>query len=269
MWDGDVVHEWAVGDGSVVGYSDDGAGPLIVLIHAGVFADWFGPTATVLRNQGFQVVRLRRAGYGHTAPRSGLSLMDHASHTADVMDHLGVTGAHVVGHSSSALVALDLAAARPDLVERLTLFEPAPGGPFAPPRPGDASPPAPDLADDPFDAFMTVACGPDYLPVLTDALGPAGVDRARIESAYFLSDEFPAVVTWPFGDDTARAITQPVTLAWGSSSWSVYRDVCEQLGEMLPRVDVISVDGGDHLYPLRHPTEFADFVAERTAPAIT
>jgi hypothetical protein len=43
MWDGDVVHEWAVGDGSVVEYSDDGAGPPIILIHAGVFADWFGP----------------------------------------------------------------------------------------------------------------------------------------------------------------------------------------------------------------------------------
>jgi pimeloyl-ACP methyl ester carboxylesterase len=54
-------------DGSVLEYSDQGNGSSIVMIHAGGFADWFLPTATILRQQGFRVVRLRRAGYGHTA----------------------------------------------------------------------------------------------------------------------------------------------------------------------------------------------------------
>jgi pimeloyl-ACP methyl ester carboxylesterase len=116
---------------------------------------------------------------------------------------------------------------------------------------------------------MTIACGPDDLPVLTDTLGPAG-GRSRSHRERLLPQRrAPCSITWPFGDDTAREITQPVILAWGNASWSAYRNVCEQLGEMLPRADVISIDGGDHLYPLRHPTEFADLVAERTAPAIT
>ena len=34
---------------------------------------------------------------------------------------------------------------------------------------------------------MTMACGPGYLPILTGALGPAGLARARVEGDYFLA----------------------------------------------------------------------------------
>ena len=40
-----------------------------------------------------------------------------------------------------------------------------------------------------FPSFMIMACGPDYLPVLTGALGPEGLARARVEGDYFLADE--------------------------------------------------------------------------------
>jgi pimeloyl-ACP methyl ester carboxylesterase len=248
----------------VVEYSDAGRGAPIALIHAGGFADWFLAVAGILRNRGFRTVRFRRAGYGDTAPPSGLTLSDHAAHGAAVLDHLEISNAHVVGHSSGALVALDLAASRPDLVERLTLLEPAPGGPFAPPRPPHDETALPPMSSDPFDAFMTMACGPGFLPVLADALGPDGLERARIESSYFLAEEIPAVETWPFDADTARKITQPVTLMCGNASSPFYREVCDRLCDMLPCGELITVDGGDHLYPLRRPAEFAALIAERT-----
>jgi len=265
VWGEDDVVALSDVDGSVSEYSDEGSGPTIVLFHAGGFADWFLPTATILREQGFRVVRLRRAGYGDTAPPPALSLADHARHSAAALDHLGLRGSHVVGHSSGALVALELAAARPELVGRLTLFEPAPGGPLAPARPMDSGAPAAASTDDPFDAFMVMACGPDYLPVLTDALGSAGVERARLEGSYFLSDEMPAVLRWHFGDESAERITQPLTVAWGTKSSPAYREACHQLHGLIPHAVVVSVDGADHLYPLRDPVGFAALIREQAA----
>jgi 3-oxoadipate enol-lactonase len=269
MGTSDDVRTWADGDGTVLEYSDGGEGTPIVLIHAGGFADWFVPVAGILRQDGHRVVRLRRAGYGDAPAPPGLSVRDHAAHSAAVLDAVGVTGAHVVGHSSGAMVALDLAAARPDLVDRLTLYETAPGGRLAPaPPPGPAagsSPPrAPDAPADPFDAFMTMACGPGYLRVLTEGLGAAGVERARHESAYFLTDELPAAFGWPFDDATAARITQPVTLAHGTQSSPSYRSACHQLQALLPQAEVIAVDGADHLYPLQDPAAFAALVTEQS-----
>ena len=189
MQDRDETKSMSVGDGVAVEYSDAGVGDPIVLIHAGGFADWFVPTAQILRSQGHRVIRLRRAGYGEVAPPAQLTIRDHATHSAAVLERLGVTAAYVVGHSSGAMVALDLAAMAPDLVDRMTLYEPAPGGPLAP-QPDDTGAPAPaDPPDDPFDSFMVMACGPGYLPILTEALGPAGLARARVEGDYFLADE--------------------------------------------------------------------------------
>jgi len=262
----DEVRSMHVATDVVVEYSDAGVGDPIVLIHAGGFADWFLPTAQILRSQGHRVVRLRRAGYGDVAPPAGLTMRDHATHTAAVLDNIGVTGAYVVGHSSGAMVALDLAALRPDLVAQLTLFEPAPGGPLAPP-PDDTAAPAPAAPpDDPFDAFMTMACGPGSLPILTERLGPAGVARARVEGAYFLADEFPAAFSWPFDTATAAAIDQPVTLAAGDASWPAYRAACERLQQMIPHATVLTIAGADHLHPLASPEAFTAFVTEH-APA--
>lgn len=270
MWDSDRVDALRVSEDVVVEYSDDGEGGPIVLVHAGGFADWFLPVAHIVRDQGHRVVRLRRAGYGEVAPPSGLTLRDHAAHSAVVLDHLGLSATHVVGHSSGALVALDLASMRPDLVAQVTLFEPAPGGPLAPPPTADTSPPSPAASpDDPFDAFLTMACGPGYLPVLTEALGPAGVERARIESAYFLAEELPAVLSWPFAADAAADVRQPVALLAGDASLPAYRAACARLQELLPHADVLTIAGADHLYPLASPGDFAALIVEpdrRTSP---
>src|SRR4029078_1371329 len=55
---------------------------------------------------------------------------DHASHLAALADLLEVDAMHVVGHSSGALIAFQMAIDRPRSVHSLMLIEPAACGPF-------------------------------------------------------------------------------------------------------------------------------------------
>ena len=55
----------------------------------------------------------------------------HAAHCHQLMRELGITRAHIVGHSSSVPVALKLALDAPDAVHTLALMEAAPAPPAA------------------------------------------------------------------------------------------------------------------------------------------
>ena len=57
-----------VGEGGDVGYYDSGRGEAILLVHAGVFSDWFRPLSLQLPRDRFRVVRVRRSGYRDTTP---------------------------------------------------------------------------------------------------------------------------------------------------------------------------------------------------------
>jgi pimeloyl-ACP methyl ester carboxylesterase len=113
-----------------VQYSDLSEGEPILLVHAGVFADWFLPLAESDTLRGFRVIRVRRAGYGPTPPSAPVSIREHARHLAALLKLLNLGKAHVVGHSSGALIALQLAADEPEKVQSLILIEPAALGPF-------------------------------------------------------------------------------------------------------------------------------------------
>ncbi len=63
--------------GGEVGYHDSAPSESILLVHAGVFSDWFLPLGHHLPRERFRVVRMRRCGYRGTAPPAGhVSLAD-------------------------------------------------------------------------------------------------------------------------------------------------------------------------------------------------
>ena len=113
-------------------YSVRGAGEPLLLVHAGVFADWFAPLAASPALDGFRIIRVRRAGYGSNAPASHLTIRAMLATWWLWLISWNWRG-FTRSASSSALIVLQLAADRPQLVHSLTLIEPAACGPFQAP----------------------------------------------------------------------------------------------------------------------------------------
>jgi len=273
MGDQNEMQTFRVGSAEIE-YSDRGEGPPLLLIHAGVFADWFVPLASSPILEGFRVIRVRRAGYkAGSAPTSHLTIGAHAHHCAALLDALGIGGAHVVSHSSGTLVALELAASRPELVRSLVLVEPPIAGSLLLPEeaamvqpllgPVFAAAGAGDIAIA-FDLFMTTVCAPDYREVLEAALGAEGLLTAERDSGFFFADEVPAVLEWAFGATAAADINQPALVVQGGASPPIVHDVAARLAGWLPNAELTTVEGADHLLPLRDAAALARLTSDFT-----
>jgi pimeloyl-ACP methyl ester carboxylesterase len=266
----ETLHRLAV-PGADVEYSDRGTGDPVVLVHAGIYADWFLPVAARPELDAFRVVRVRRAGYtGGSPPASHLTIEDHAAHLAAVLDALGVRQAHVCGHSSSAFIALQLAMDHPAAVAGRVLIEPALGtvleGPVAAEFARSTVAPAMQAAasgdlERAFDTWMRGVGGAAYAAVLERALGPDGHREALRQSAFFFRDEGPAVREWVFDADRAATIHQPVRLVTGEMTVEPFRAVGDRLAGMLPAAEAVTLPGADHLMPLAQPGGVAEVIA--------
>lgn len=102
-----------------------GADPPFLLLHGILDSmEAWRPTATRLQAAGHRVLLLDDRGHGKSAPwEPGMdwSPIAAANDAAALLDRLGVSGAHVVGHSRGATAASWLAVDRPDLVRSLTV----------------------------------------------------------------------------------------------------------------------------------------------------
>jgi pimeloyl-ACP methyl ester carboxylesterase len=259
-------------DGAEVAYTDSGGdGEPLLLMHGGGLADWMTPLAAELR--GHRVIRLVRAGYTGGPVPDGLTITDHARHAATVLRQLGAAPAHVVGHSSGAAIALQVAVDSPSSVRTLCLLEPPLVDALADPSDVDdlraafgpvmgAAMAATARGDHAaaFDAFMPVVCGPRYREVMDNVLGVAVVDDAASRSGPLFTSEAPALAAWRFDPAVAR----PVVLVQGADSPPAVHRLIAHLAGLLPRATVETVKNADHLMPLTAPATLADLITRVT-----
>lgn len=99
-----------------------GAGPPVVLLHQTPRSwDEFRDVLPLLGRR-FRALAVDQLGFGgSTAPPWEPSVERYADVVARVLGALGIGRADVVGHHTGAVVAFELAAARPELVRRLVL----------------------------------------------------------------------------------------------------------------------------------------------------
>jgi len=265
----EVLHRLVVGD-TQIEFSERGAGEPLLLVHAGVFADWFAPVAAAPELEPFRVIRMRRAGYvSGTAPAHHLTMADHARHVSALMDVLGVATAHLCGHSSSCLINLQLAMERPEAVTSLVLMDPAPGAVLQAPsqqhftnsvaRPALAA--AAESTESAFDIWMG-GVDRDYRTIIESALGPDGYRGAVAQSRFFFADELPAIREWALDRDRAARLTQPILLVRGGDSPPNFHDMVELLAGVLTHVETATAGGVGHLMPLQDPEGVARLIAD-------
>lgn len=262
--------ERAALDGLDLEYEILGAGEPVVLIHPGHFADWFTPLlAEPALTDRYRVLNYHRVGCaGSTRIAGSVSLDQHAAHCHLLMRHLEIERAHVVGHSSSGNVALQLALDAPDAVHSLAIMEPAlmavPSAPTSRAfvataiqrhRAGDAS--------GAIDTFLRGVCGPDYRAVLDRAL-PGALAQHVADAETFFGQELPALQAWSFTRDDARRITQPTLAVMGAKSAEmdrIWRERQELLLSWLPNVEPFVLPNATHLLQVENPRGMAEGLA--------
>ena len=177
------------------------------------------------------------------------------------MQRLGLPRAHIVGHSSGGLIALQFALDYPAATRSLVLLEPALS------IPGVASPGiaqavriyrSGDRAGA-IDAFMRAVAGSDWREHVEREI-PLGFSQALADAPAFFEQELPAVRAWQFGEAEARRVRVPALAVTGGNSGTVSANWPTRqafLLKHLPDVEAYVLDGSSHMLALEDPHTLA------------
>ena len=113
-------------NGTPHAYDEAGKGSALLLLHAGIVDRRMWDDVWPALAARHRVIRFDLRGYGETPLPDGPFV--YAADAAELLRQLGVQRAHVAGVSMGAGVGLDLALARPELVDRLVLVGAGIGG---------------------------------------------------------------------------------------------------------------------------------------------
>ncbi|MFE9646154.1 alpha/beta fold hydrolase [Streptomyces sp. NPDC006365] len=242
-----------------------------VLFISPVLADGFVPLVTEPALTGRRrLIRYHKRGWGGSTHTSGpVTVADHATDAIALLDRLGVTRAHVAGHSSGAAVAAQLAQDHPDRIATVALLElsllsvPAGEGFFAQAAPAFEAYADGD-AERALGLFMSVVSGMHWerCRTLLETRVPGSVAQTVKDADTFFGVELPALTEWRFGPDHAAAIRQPVLSVLGRNTQRLWVEVAEFLRSTVPDIEERVIDGVGHLLHIERPQPVADALAQ-------
>jgi aminoacrylate hydrolase len=246
-------------DGETLYYEVHGEGPPLVLVSGlnGVGAFW-KPQLAELGSR-FTVVLHDHRGTGKSSPsRIDYSVDQMTDDLVQLLDHLGLETAHLVGHSTGGAICQTLAIDRPERVERLVLSATW------------------TAADGYFRRLFGVRA--DFLR----ALGPAGYLRASLlfmrppawirdheealdrEEAAMIAD-FPlpeimlgrieAILRFDRRADLPR-ITAPTLVVGAKDDAVTPAYFSDELGRLIPGAETVILPAGGHFFPVSAAEDF-------------
>ena len=261
-------------DGLELEYETRGNGEPVVLVHAGIFADWFKPLLDEPALGGrYRVVSYHRVGYAGSGRLAGpVSIAQQAAHLRGLMRHLGIERAHLVGHSSGGNIVLQLALDAPQMVQSLVLMEPAlpvstlgqarmlstqaaMAPVFAAYRAGDRARAV--------DGFMRGVSGPGYRAVL-DRVLPGAFEQGVADADTFFGQELPSLQQCSLTREDAARISQPALSVVGAKSKElspIWSERHELLLAWLPKSEGLTLPDATHLLHVEHPRAVAEALA--------
>lgn len=99
-------------EGAELHYAVSGSGPAVVMVHAGIADLRMWDDQVPALSESYTVVRYDLRGFGRTRARPGP--YSNRQDLADLLDHLGIDRAVVVGCSMGGVIALDFVLERPE-----------------------------------------------------------------------------------------------------------------------------------------------------------
>ena len=109
-------------DGDRLFYEVHGAGPPLLLVSGlSGLASFWSPNIGPLADQYQVIVHDHRGAGSSSRPRSGYSIAQMADDVLQLMDHLGLARATLIGHSTGGAIGQTLALDHPERIERLVL----------------------------------------------------------------------------------------------------------------------------------------------------
>jgi pimeloyl-ACP methyl ester carboxylesterase len=258
-------------DGVELEYQVVGSGEAVLLIPPGPLADGFLPflseEALAERYRLIQYHRRGQAGSSQATPP--VSYAEQAADAAGLLSHLGVSQAHVVGHSTGANVALQLALDRPEVVQTLALLEPwLTASPSWSAFLEQAGPSMEAYGSGEKGAAMagliSLASGLEWetARAVIDDYVPGSVAQAIKDADTFCGVDLPALGAWEFGSEDAAAVSQPVLSVLGADTGQLFVEGAALLRSWLPTVEDLTVEGVGHLLQIQRPGPVASGIAE-------
>jgi pimeloyl-ACP methyl ester carboxylesterase len=255
-------------DGCELYYEEAGEGVPILLIHpSGSTASTWGSAVDELARIG-RVITYDRRGYARSGGEPVRKVSTHTADASALLESLQAPPAIVVGTSSGAMIALDLAVHRPDLVRAVVEHEGPwrftrhlPTGPqvrtFAAMgslvlrgRPGDAA-----------EALLRSAYAYREGGTAWDAF-PAEWRRAGRENARAtLWDFLITIGNHPSATDLAT-IEVPVVCSHGSRSPDFMVRCTRSLAAAIPTARTHRIEGAAHAAPFDATTNFVELIAD-------
>ncbi|WP_329282194.1 alpha/beta fold hydrolase [Streptomyces sp. NBC_00691] len=246
-----------------------GQGPsTVLLLHSGVCDRrmWEGQFHA-LAEAGHRVVRCDLRGFGDTPVDAAHT---HADDVRDLLDHLGVERAAVVGSSFGGQVALELAVRHPGRVSALALL--ASGIPGF--EPGEELRAWGDREDELLDkgdldgavelnvdTWLGPEAGPGVRALVRE------MQRRAFEVQLAAPEEFEPVTPEVTADDIA-GIGVPALVAVGAHDLPDFRAVADDLTRLLPAARRVDLDWAGHLPALERPDETARLLTAFLAEAV-
>jgi len=253
-----------------IAFDDQGAGPPVVLVHAGV-ADrrMWSDLAAVLAAE-HRVIRHDVRGAGETLPPGGP--WSHHTDLLALLDELLITRAHMVGASMGAGIAVEAALARPGVVASLVLV--APGGALFDGTPASFRPiwkaeiEALDRGDVEGAVEVNLRAwvdGPRRTPDSVDPELRAFVGRMQRE-AFELPEWDPEVAPEhelsPPAAVRLRELRCPILVVVGDADDPAILEVAERIVAEAPRARLVVLPDAGHMLTLEHPATFQDLLTD-------
>jgi pimeloyl-ACP methyl ester carboxylesterase len=251
----------ASGNAELMGL-DDGEGPVLVFLHAGV-ADkrmWRDQMSAFAEQH--RVVAYDRRGFGETRCRP--ETFSHVRDLRAVLDGLGIERACLVGCSQGGRVSVDFALAHPKRVSRLVLVAPAIGG--APP---------PDTLPDDIDKLLRQAelaedqKHYDLVNRIEAHLwldGPRAAEgrvQGSARDLFLRMNIIPLKSPSPGKEEAAqdsfkrlKEIASPTLVVWGDLDFPHVQERCALLARRIKGARSAVMPGTAHLPNLEQPKQF-------------